>query len=161
MRALPLLSIFLLVGCFGTELPPQKPAEDPLAGLPPAKPTADPTKIEDQPNARKPGKPDEKLTKDVVTRATRQANNCPQIHGEGPFGEFSITLVLSEKGKIADVRLPSELADKPIGKCIQKAYSVESFPPWEGTPINETVKISLKKPEEPAPPKDDKAPRKK
>jgi hypothetical protein len=155
MRSLPLLSALAFVGCFGTEIPPQKPAEDPLASAPPPKPTVDATKIEDKPNERKPTKPDDKLTRDVINRATRQANNCPQIHEEGPFGEFSLTLVLSEKGKIADVRLPSELAEKPIGKCVQKAYSVESFPPWEGSPINETVKINLKKPEKPEHPKDD------
>lgn len=160
MRSLPLLPVFFLVGCFGTEIPPQKPAEDPMANAPPPKPTVDATKIEDQPNARKPSKFDEKLTHDVINRATRQATNCPQIHAEGPFGEFSLTLVLSEKGKIADVRLPAELADKPIGKCIQKSYSVESFPPWEGSPINETVKINLKKTEVEAP-KNDKNPKKK
>ncbi len=148
MRFLP-LPLLLLVGCFGTEIPPQKPAEDPLANLPPPKPTTDASKIEDRPNDRKPAKPDEKLTKDVINRATRQAANCPQIHTEGPFGDFSLTLVLGSSGKVEEVRLPSDLTDKPIGKCIAKAYQVESFPPWQGSPVNETVKLTLKKADEP------------
>lgn len=140
-----LLSPLLLAGCFGTEIPPQKPVEDPLANTSPTRPTSDATKREDQPNERKPTKPDEKLTKDVIARASRQAANCPQIHTEGPFGNFSLTLVLSEKGKIAEVRQPAELADKPMGKCIEKAYTAESFPPWEGSPINESVNLTLRK----------------
>lgn len=155
MRVLPFLSAFFLLGCFGTEVPSRKPPEDPLAGMPPPKPTTDATLIQDKPNERKPSKPDDKLNREVINRATRQAGNCPQINTEGPFGEFTIVVVLSEKGKVADVRLPPELVDKPIGKCVQKAYIVESFPPWEGTPINESVKVELKKPEEPAPPPKD------
>lgn len=134
-------------GCFGTEIPPQKPEENPLANLPPPRPTADATKVEDQPNARKASAPDEKLTGDALARAMRTALQCPQIHTEGPFGDYSLTVVLVETGKVGEARLPAEIADKPIGKCVKKAYESEIIPPWQGTPINRTVQLSLKKPD--------------
>ena len=141
----------LLAGCYGTEVPPQKPDENPLAGLPPPKPTADATKVEDKPNDRKPTKPDEQLTSEALARATRQAAQCAQINTEGPFGDFSFTVVLSETGKVAEARLPPELAGKPIGNCVKKAYESEIIPPWQGTPINRTVSLTLKAPAAPAP----------
>ena len=136
----------LAAGCFGTEIPPQKPEENPLAGLPPPKPTVDATKVEDQPDARKPTKPDEKASADAIARGTRSAVKCPQIHTEGPFGDFPVTLVLGPTGKIAEARLPAELSGKPIAKCIKNAYEAEIIPPWQGTPINQTVTLSLKQP---------------
>ncbi|RYZ68107.1 MAG: hypothetical protein EOP08_01300 [Proteobacteria bacterium] len=141
------VALGLTAGCFGTEIPPQKPDQSPLAGLPPAKPTSDATKIEDQPNARKPTAPDEKPTADAIARATRTVLQCPQIHTEGPFGEFAVTLVLVETGKIGEARLPAEIADKPIGKCVKKAYESEIIPPWQGSPVNRTVQVTLKKPD--------------
>ena len=155
-RALGLVggaSLALAVGCFGTEIPPQKPDQSPLAGLPTPKPTVDATKIEDQPDSRKPSKPDESVTNDAITRATRQAGKCAQIHTEGPFGDFSLTLVLSETGKIGEARLPGELADRPIAKCIKNAYEAESIPPWRGPPVNQTVSLTLRKPSAPVEPK--------
>ena len=139
--------VALAAGCFGTEIPPQKPEQSPLAGLPPAKPTADATKVEDQPNARKASAPDEKPTADAIARATRTASQCPQIHTEGPFGDYTLTLVLVETGKVGEARLPAEIAEKPIGKCVKKAYEAEIIPPWQGSPVNRTVQLSLKKPD--------------
>ncbi len=140
----------LAAGCFGTEVPKQKPEENPLANLPPPKPTADATKVEDRPNERKPSQPDEKLTADALARATRQAGQCALINTEGPFGEFSFTVVLSETGKVAEARLPPELAGKPIGGCVKKAYESEIIPPWQGSPVNRTVTLTLKAPAAPA-----------
>jgi hypothetical protein len=139
----------LTAGCFGTEIPPQKPTENPLDSAPPPKATAAP-RPDDQPDDRKSATYDKAQTTAVINRATRQVAECPKINTEGPFGEVKVQLTLSGKGKISEARLPAPFEGTPIGKCIKKAFEAEIIPPWSGPDAQIEAPVTLKAP--PAPP---------
>lgn len=156
------LSLFLallgatLTGCYGTEVPPQQPTKNPLDDAPPPAPTVDASKIEDKPGERKAPFDKEQVDR-VLMRASRTAGECAKIHTEGPFGDISVKLTLASVGKITAVEQPSEFGGTPIGKCIEKAFIAEIIPNWDGADEHTEVKVSLKKPEAPEAPKDEKA----
>ncbi len=141
----------LTAGCFGTEIPPQKPAENPLDSAPPPKPTSTAPPTEDSPNDRKSATYDKAQTTAVINRATRQVAECPKINTEGPFGEVKVQLTLSGKGKIAEAKLPPPFEGTPIGQCVKKAFEAEIIPPWSGPDAQIEAPISLKGPATPPP----------
>ena len=138
--ALGALSL-LIVGCFGTEVPPQKPAENPLAGIDkeaskPVDPGAGSTRAQ---------KTDAEGNKVAIDRAVRQSIECGKIHMEGPHGEIMVKMTLTSAGKITNVTLPSSHDDKPIGKCIRQAFEHEVIPTWQGADATAEAKVTLKK----------------
>lgn len=148
MRALTALLVAStsLAACYGTEIPPQKPAEDPLSGAKPAKKPEDATKREDRPGERKASTFDKQQTQISVNRGARQAAECAKIHTEGPFGDFKAALTIGSKGKIDDAVVPPPFAGTAIGKCVETAFEHEMVPPWEGPDEKLDVDVSLKKP---------------
>lgn len=151
MRALTALLVgsTSLLACYGTEVPAQKPAEDPLSGAKPVQKTDDATKREDRPGERKASTFDKPQTQISVNRGARQAAECAKIHAEGPFGDFKATVMISSKGKIDDAVLPAPFAGTAIGKCVEKAFEHEMVPPWEGPDEKLEADVSLKKPKLP------------
>lgn len=151
LTAIACASTFAL-GCFGTEVPPDKPAESPLSGT--TAPTSKPENAsnrEDKPGERKASTFDKQQTQVSVNRGARQAAECAKIHKEGPFGELSVTLVIANKGKIEDAQLPPPFADTAIGKCVEKAFEHEIIPPWDGPAERLSATVTLKKPTDAAP----------
>lgn len=151
LTAIACASTFAL-GCFGTEVPPDKPAESPLSGT--TAPTSKPENAsnrEDKPGERKASTFDKQQTQVSVNRGARQAAECAKIHKEGPFGELSVTLVIANKGKIEDAQLPPPFADTAIGKCVEKAFEHEVIPPWDGPAERLSATVTLKKPTDTAP----------
>ncbi|MCC6645298.1 MAG: hypothetical protein IT374_07000 [Polyangiaceae bacterium] len=148
MRALlaPLLVSTSLVACYGTEVPPQKPEENPLSGAKPVKKPEDATKREDRPGERKATTFDKAQTQVSVNRGARQAAECAKIHADGPFGDLKATVTVSGKGKIASVTLPAPFAGTAIGKCVEGAFVHEMVPPWDGPDEQLDADVSLKKP---------------
>lgn len=140
ITALGALSV-VLVACFGTEVPPQKPAENPLAGIDkeaskPVDPGAGSTRAQ---------KTDAEGNKIAIDRAVRQSVECGKIHTEGPHGDIVVKMTLMANGKIANVIIPSSHDDKPIGKCIRQAFEHEVIPTWQGADTTGEAKVTLKK----------------
>lgn len=131
------------VGCFGTEVPPQKPAENPLAGMetdPKASKPIDPGAGSTRAKA-----PDAEGNQVAIARAVRQSKECAKIHMEGPFGEISVHMTLTSKGRITNVQLPPSHDDKPIGKCVRQAFEHELIPTWDGADSSADAKVTLTK----------------
>ncbi len=137
------------LGCFGTQVPPQKPAEDPMAGTKPVTKVDDPTKREDKPNERMANTFDKDQTMVSIHRGGRQAAECAKIHTDGPFGEFAVQVVLDPSGKVKDAIVPPPLAGTPIGKCVETAFEHEIIPPWKGHEETLEGKVTLVKPDAP------------
>jgi hypothetical protein len=146
----------LLSGCFGTEVPPDKPTEHPLSGTTAPGKVEDATKREDKANERMPSTFDKQQTQVSVNRGARQAAECAKIHAEGPFGEASVVLIIDNKGKIEDAQLSPPFAGTPIGKCVEQSFEHESVPPWDGPDEKITASVTLKKADTPPPPADPK-----
>lgn len=153
MRALAVILVCgaAALGCYGTEIPPQKPADDPMAGTKPVKKTEDATKREDKPNERMSGSFDKAQTQVSINRGARQAGECAKIHTEGPFGDFTAKVIIDPSGKVKDAQLPAPFDGTPIGKCVETAFEHEVIPPWNGKEETLEGKVSLKKPDAPAP----------
>ena len=143
-------------GCFGTEVPPDKPVESPLSGTTPGAPKEDVTKREDKAHERVPSKFDRQQTQVSVNRGARQAAECAKLHADGPFGEVAVKLKIDNVGKIEDAILPPPFDGTPIGKCVEMAFEHEYIPPWDGPDEVMDVQVMLKKPDAPPPPDDGK-----
>ena len=145
MLALVLVSCGL-AACYGTEIPPQKPDENPMSGAKPVPKPEDVTKREDKPGERKASTFDKQQTQVSINRGARQAAECAKIHAEGPFGDFKATVLISNKGKVHDAIVPAPFAGTAIGNCVEKAFEHELVPPWDGPDEKLEADVSLKKP---------------
>lgn len=158
MHEKPSLWVFVVAiaaaGCFGTEVPPDKPAESPLSGTTPGAPKEDVTKREDKAHERVPAKFDRQQTQVSINRGARQAAECAKIHTTGPFGDVTIKLTIDNVGKIADAVIPAPFDGTPMGKCVEQAFEHEYIPPWDGPDEVMEATVTLKKPDA-APPPDD------
>lgn len=148
--------VALLSGCFGTEVPPDKPTDHPLAGTTAPTKVDDASKREDKAGERMPSTFDKQQTQVSVNRGARQAAECAKIHSEGPFGEAAVVLIIDNKGKIEDAQLSPPFAGTPLGKCVEQAFEHESVPPWDGPDEKLNATVTLKKPDAPPPPPDPK-----
>ncbi len=135
-----------LAACYGTEIPPQSAADDPLSGAKPVKKPDDATKREDRPGERKASTFDKQQTMVSVHRGARQASECAKIHADGPFGDVKVSLTIGSKGKIDDASVPPPFAGTAIGKCVETAFEHEMVPPWEGPDEKLDADVSLQKP---------------
>jgi hypothetical protein len=81
---------------------------------------------------------DKDETEVVLKRAARQVHdNCGMATNEdgkraGPWGKTNITVLLGHNGHSKEVTIPEPFNDKPTGKCAVKAFSLLTFPPWNG-----------------------------
>ena len=146
----------LTAACFGTEVPPQKPTADPMAGAKPVGKQEDVSKREDKANARMAGSFDKVQTQVSINRGARQATECAKIHTEGPFGTFTMKVIIDPSGKVKDAQPPAPFAGTPIGKCVESAFEHELIPPWDGKDETLESTVTLKKPDGPPPATDPK-----
>jgi hypothetical protein len=132
-----------LLGCFGTEIPPQKPAENPLAGMdqnPQGQKAPDPGA-----GSTRSKVPDAEGNQVAIARAVRQSKECAKINMEGPFGEINVHMTLTARGRITNVQIPPSHDDKPIGKCVRQAFEHEVIPTWDGADTTADAKVTLTK----------------
>jgi len=81
---------------------------------------------------------DKDETEVVLKRAARQVHdNCGMATNEdgkrsGPWGKTTVTVTLGHNGHSKGATVPEPFAEKPTGKCAVKAFSLLTFPPWNG-----------------------------
>ena len=156
---LALVPLALLVACGG-----KKDAKDPSTDDKPA--MADETpKWEGAssapPDPKKPGsivneggktrtdQYDKEATEVVLKRAARQVkDNCGAAKDDngkaiGPWGKGTLQVQLGHNGHSKGVTVPSPYQGKPVGNCIEKAFTGLTFPPWTGadTEVNWDVEV--------------------
>ena len=99
---------------------------------------------------------DKEATEVVIKRAARQVKeNCGAAKGDdgkatGPWGKANITLQLGASGRSKGVTVPSPYQGKPVGNCVEKAFTNLTFPPWGGSDAEVSWEIELVNPAEPA-----------
>jgi hypothetical protein len=99
---------------------------------------------------------DKEATEVVIKRAARQVKeNCGAAKGDdgkatGPWGKGTITLQLGANGRSKGVTVPAPYQGKPVGNCVEKAFTNLTFPPWGGSDAEVSWEIELVNPAEPA-----------
>jgi hypothetical protein len=99
---------------------------------------------------------DKEATEVVIKRAARQVKeNCGAAKGDdgkasGPWGKATITLQLGANGRSKGVTVPAPYQGKPVGNCVEKAFTNLTFPPWGGSDAEVSWEIELVNPAEPA-----------
>lgn len=172
MRAACILFLVGLVACGGEK----KEAKDPSSTTDSQPPSADePTKWEGATNpkpedkstetstgksgavvheapTRRADQYDKDATETVLKRQARQVkDNCGAAKDEegkatGPWGKLTVQVQLGHTGRSKGVTIPAPYADKPVGKCIQNAFSNLTFPPWGGQDTQVDWEVELVQP---------------
>ena len=99
---------------------------------------------------------DKEATEVVIKRAARQVkDNCGAAKGDdgkasGPWGKATITLQLGANGRSKGVTVPAPYQGKPVGNCVEKAFTNLTFPPWGGSDAEVSWEIELVNPAEAA-----------
>jgi hypothetical protein len=99
---------------------------------------------------------DKEATEVVIKRAARQVKeNCGAAKGDdgkatGPWGKTNVTLQLGANGRSKGVTVPAPYQGKPVGNCVEKAFTNLTFPPWGGSDAEVSWEIELMNPAEPA-----------
>lgn len=99
--------------------------------------------------ARRTDQYDKEATDIPLKRAARQVkDNCGAAKDDngkatGPWGKVTIQVMLGHNGHSKEVTVPQPYAEKPVGKCIEKAFTNLTFPPWAGadTQIDQEVEL--------------------
>jgi hypothetical protein len=95
---------------------------------------------------------DKEATDVPLKRAARQAkDNCGHAKDEsgkatGPWGKVTIQVMLGHNGHSKEVTVPAPYADKPVGRCIEMAFTNLTFPPWAGADTQVTQEVELVEP---------------
>jgi hypothetical protein len=96
---------------------------------------------------------DKEQTEIQLRRAARQAKaNCGLAKDEaglatGPWGKLNVTVTLGHNGHLRSSIVPAPYADKPVGKCIEKAFTGIVFPTWEGSDIDLDWEVEVMRPD--------------
>lgn len=99
---------------------------------------------------------DKEATEVVIKRAARQVKeNCGQAKDEsgkatGPWGKATLQIQLGASGRSKGVTVPAPYQGKPVGNCVEKAFSNLTFPPWGGADAEVSWEVELVNPNEPA-----------
>ncbi|GAC1558969.1 MAG: hypothetical protein NVS3B10_17930 [Polyangiales bacterium] len=99
---------------------------------------------------------DKEATEVVIKRAARQVKeNCGAAKGDdgkatGPWGKATITLQLGANGRSKGVTVPAPYQGKPVGNCVEKAFTNLTFPPWGGSDAEVSWEVELVNPAEAA-----------
>lgn len=95
---------------------------------------------------------DKESTDVVLARAARSVkDSCGHAAGEdgkatGPWGKVTLQVMLGHNGHGKGVTVPEPYASTPSGKCIEKAFSQLTFPPWNGQDTQVDWEVELVKP---------------
>ncbi len=95
---------------------------------------------------------DKEETEKVLRRAARQVkDNCGATKDEngkatGPWGKGTIQVQLGHNGHSKGITVPAPYQGKPVGSCVEKAFSGLSFPPWSGSDTSVDWEVELVQP---------------
>jgi hypothetical protein len=95
---------------------------------------------------------DKEATEVVLRRAARQVkDNCGAAKDDdgkatGPWGKATIQVELGRNGHSKGITVPEPYAGKPVGKCIEKAFTNLTFPPWGGSDTTVPWEVELVNP---------------
>lgn len=95
---------------------------------------------------------DKEATEVVLKRAARQVkDNCGAAKDDngkasGPWGKATLQLVLGHGGRSKGVTVPAPYQGKPVGNCIEKAFTNLTFPPWGGADTQVDWEVELVQP---------------
>ncbi len=95
---------------------------------------------------------DKEATEVVLKRSTRQVkDNCGAAKGDdgkatGPWGKATLKIILGHNGHSKGITVPDPYAGKPVGNCIEKAFTNLSFPPWAGPDTQIDWEVELVQP---------------
>lgn len=98
---------------------------------------------------------DKDSTEIVLKRAARQVKeNCGAAKGDdgkasGPWGKATIQVQLGRNGHSKGVTVPAPYQGKPVGNCVEQAFSNLTFPPWGGSDTEVSWEVELVNPAEP------------
>jgi hypothetical protein len=102
--------------------------------------------------ARRTDQYDKEATDVPLKRAARQVKeNCGAAKDEngkatGPWGKVTIQVLLGHNGHSKEVIVPAPYNEKPSGKCIEKAFTNLTFPPWSGADTQVDQEVELVEP---------------
>jgi hypothetical protein len=86
----------------------------------------------------KTGQYDKEGAEIALKRAARQVKaNCGQAKDDsgkaiGPWGKVTVQVQLGHNGHSKGTTVPAPYQGKPVGNCIEKAFTNLQFPPWSG-----------------------------
>lgn len=95
---------------------------------------------------------DKEGTNVALKRAARQVkDNCGAAKDDtgkatGPWGKLTIQVQLGHNGHSQGVSIPPPYSGKPVGNCIEKAFSNLMFPPWQGQDTQVDWEVELVEP---------------
>ncbi len=90
------------------------------------------------PNAHRTDVYDKEATEIALRRAAVQVKkNCGQAKNTdgkavGPWGTTQVQVTLGHNGHTKGVTIADPYNGAPTGKCVSQAFSLLSFPPWDG-----------------------------
>lgn len=95
---------------------------------------------------------DKEGTEIALKRAARQVkDNCGQAKDEngkaiGPWGKATVQVELGHNGHSKGITVPSPYQGKPVGACVEKAFTNLTFPPWAGSDTTVDWEVDLVEP---------------
>jgi hypothetical protein len=95
---------------------------------------------------------DKEGTEIALNRAARQVKaNCGQAKDEngkaiGPWGKVTVNVQLGHNGHSKGITVPPPYQGKPVGTCIERAFTNLSFPPWAGADTEVPWEVELVEP---------------
>lgn len=118
----------------------------------PAKSSSGGATVHEAPSQLRHDSPDKDATEVPLKRATRQVkDNCGAARDDngkatGPWGKVTIKVMLGHNGHSKEVTIPEPYNDKPVGRCIEKAFTNLTFPPWSGPDTQVDREVELVEP---------------
>ena len=88
----------------------------------------------------------------ALKRAARQVKeNCGAAKDDsgkaiGPWGKVTVQVQLGHNGHSQGTTVPAPYQGKPVGTCIERAFTNLSFPPWQGADIPVDWDVELLEP---------------
>jgi hypothetical protein len=95
---------------------------------------------------------DKEATEVVLKRAARQVkDNCGAAKDEngkatGPWGKATLLVQLGHNGRSKGVTVPPPFEGQPTGRCVEKAFTNLTFPPWGGSDTTVEWEVELLEP---------------
>jgi hypothetical protein len=113
--------------------------------------------VNEQPAGPRKDQYDKEATETVIKRAARQVkDNCGAAKDDngkatGPWGKATIMLQLGHNGHSKGINVPEPYKGKPVGNCVEKAFTNLTFPPWQGGDTEVSWEVELVEPGKAAP----------
>lgn len=95
---------------------------------------------------------DKEATEVVLRRSARVVkDNCGAAKDEngkatGPWGKTTIQIALGHNGHSKGTTIAPPYQGKPVGNCIEKAFTNLTFPPWAGADTQVDWEVELVQP---------------